>query len=1035
MMIFTNLILRTFIYPNLLMIFMTSQTLTFQILKSSSKIHQDITHDAILQTTANICRSRALQQGRNFVLPDTLTVKSVARSCYSDSAKDFQISINDINGHNALVDLKHMFDAPYHFDNEEILAGRELITEGLFAVKYSIKEQSYEAARKALGKILHTLQDFYSHSNWIELGKTEPFSNLIKPDTTINNIADSETCRKCTDDICTGNILEDVISQQKLTTGYFGTYKPQGKCSHGGLGDLTALGQGGINKDATSSSHGYLHEAAASVATAATRELLQDIRAAVGDSEFLRMLGLSQTSVLCFVIDTTSSMSDDIDEVRRITSSIIDSNADTANSEYILVPFKDPDYGPLIRTNDPNVFKQQLNKLTAVDGGDSPEMSLSALQLALTGSPSQTQIFVFTDADAKDKGLKNTVLALIERTKSVVTFMLTNTISSRRRRRSADRADGQQLVSPQLFNSQVYQDLAHASGGHAIEVTKDTLSQATDIIAVTSRSTLVTLFQAVRNPAKAEKLSAFVDSSVQNLIIYITGNSPEYTITSPSGISQSSTELNGALGIIQKVGNFHTVQPTITEQTGSWVFDMKSTQPYSIRVVGQSEIDFLFDFIESSQGLHASYVALNSRPAANTNVTLLVTMVGGDTVQPTEVSLLETSSSNSFKGIIELVTNGQYMVTFNSIPVGKFTVHVVGQISLSRTSDNTFQRQSPTQFQTSSVNITTQPLGTMEPGKQFTLPFTVATSGTGGIFNISVSNVRNFDTHYNSSITLVSGVSANGTVTLTVPENTPSGTDVTVTIEAESPNGSDFNYVVLRLSVIAPVKDIIPPVCASVSINAGCSGNCSFSSWYLTTNVTDGSGAAPDAPNPSPSQKVRSSDGSWGGARNVERPVGGARSRARHLGGEREAKARRVGGSEDQGEASGGNEDQGKARGGSEKQERDKWGEQRTRRQGQRVRRDVHNRAEAPNDVHSRAAEPSDVHSRAAGPSDVHRRAAAPSDVHRRALAPSDVHRRTTAPGRRCPSRWGLELPKGREGGSKVLPELSSAGNRGRNTH
>ncbi|KAK3574259.1 hypothetical protein QTP86_004397 [Hemibagrus guttatus] len=142
-------------------------------------------------------------------------------------------------------------------------------------------------------------------------------------------------------------------------------------------------------------------------------------------------------------------------------------------------------------------------------------------------------------------------------------------------------------------------------------------------------------------------------------------------------------------------------------------------------------------------------------------------------------------------------------------------------------------------------------------------------------------------------------------------------------------------------------------------------------------------GAAPDTPNPSPSHKVRSSDGSWGGARNVERPVGGARSRARHLGGEREAKARRVGGSEDQGEASGGNEDQGKVRGGSEKQERDKWGEQRTRRQGQRVLRDVHNQAEAPNDVHSRAAEPSDVHSRAAGPSDIHRRAAAPSDVHR----------------------------------------------------
>lgn len=55
-------------------------------------------------------------------------------------------------------------------------------------------------------------------------------------------------------------------------------------------------------------------------------------------------MGLSQTSVLCFVIDTTGSMSDDIAEVRRVTSSIIDSKTGTATqpSEYILVPFNDP---------------------------------------------------------------------------------------------------------------------------------------------------------------------------------------------------------------------------------------------------------------------------------------------------------------------------------------------------------------------------------------------------------------------------------------------------------------------------------------------------------------------------------------------------------------------------------------------------------------------------------------------------------------------------------------------------------------------
>lgn len=55
-------------------------------------------------------------------------------------------------------------------------------------------------------------------------------------------------------------------------------------------------------------------------------------------------MGLSQSSVLCFVIDTTGSMSDDIDEVKRVTSSIVDNKTgtETQPSEYILVPFNDP---------------------------------------------------------------------------------------------------------------------------------------------------------------------------------------------------------------------------------------------------------------------------------------------------------------------------------------------------------------------------------------------------------------------------------------------------------------------------------------------------------------------------------------------------------------------------------------------------------------------------------------------------------------------------------------------------------------------
>lgn len=59
-----------------------------------------------------------------------------------------------------------------------------------------------------------------------------------------------------------------------------------------------------------------------------------------------RMMGLFKGSskALCFVIDTTSSMKDDIATVKTVTSTIINRNVGTANepSLYILVPFNDP---------------------------------------------------------------------------------------------------------------------------------------------------------------------------------------------------------------------------------------------------------------------------------------------------------------------------------------------------------------------------------------------------------------------------------------------------------------------------------------------------------------------------------------------------------------------------------------------------------------------------------------------------------------------------------------------------------------------
>ncbi|KAI4879284.1 hypothetical protein NFI96_006045 [Prochilodus magdalenae] len=94
-------------------------------------------------------------------------------------------------------------------------------------------------------------------------------------------------------------------------------------------------------------------------------------------------MGIFQSSsVLCFVVDASASMGEEITQVKRITSFIIDSRRGTVDepSAYVLVPFTNSDFGTVRRTEDPDVFKKYVNALSpGGGGGGDPEMSLSGL--------------------------------------------------------------------------------------------------------------------------------------------------------------------------------------------------------------------------------------------------------------------------------------------------------------------------------------------------------------------------------------------------------------------------------------------------------------------------------------------------------------------------------------------------------------------------------------------------------------------------------------------------------------------------------
>ncbi|XP_076004000.1 von Willebrand factor A domain-containing protein 7-like [Genypterus blacodes] len=810
--------------------------------------HVSITRTALLQKVTDTCRAVVEASGHEFK-PTGHSPEELVRACLGPTATGevsgakFHSALREIYVQNGLVDRDFVNIAPHHFNSERFMEGRSLIMEGMASIKANVGKENFQAARETLGRVLHTLQDFYSHSNWVELGNREPYINLIRPDLPLENLADVDTatCSDCSIGTCPNTILPNIIKEKKLTSGYMGissNAKPKGKCSHGGAADLTTstIPRGGISKDERRSDNIALHTAAVNTSTAASLQLLEDIRLAAGDKDFLRMIGIARSSVLCFVIDTTLSMKEDIDEAKAVVNGIIDVKKGTQDepSEYILVPFNDPEFGPMVRTTDPDIMKSEISKLRAKGGGDLPEMCLSGLQLALTGAPPSSQIYVFTDATAKDIALKDTIDALIRSTKSTVSYFMTQPGSRRRR-----------SIGAASFND--YKDLALASGGQVIEVAKNQLPQATEVILDTSTSALVTVLQRARNPGKQETFPFMLDESLKNITIYITGTSITFTLTNPAGVSQSHSEASGNLGTIQTVGNLRRIRLNADMQTGTWQININSNQPYTLKVTGQSIITFIYDFVEAFGGPHPGYAVISGRPQAGQPVNLLLSVIarkGPSSMTVGEVGLVTVSGPESVSnGKTTDMGNGDILLTIDKVPEGEFVVMLKGT---DKESNSLFQRQSTTSMSVSKVNIQVIVDSSVEPGETLSLPFSVITQGSGGEYQVNARNDKKLAMTYPPSLSLKTGQYSNATLTMKPPADTLSGTDITLTIEVKSSSGADSNYAVLRISVVQKITDFTPPLCQMVSVLADdCPADvsqCSPFQWELSANITDGNG-------------------------------------------------------------------------------------------------------------------------------------------------------------------------------------------------
>lgn len=114
------------------------------------------------------CFLMTLERLINFVshlqIDNTLTPAAVQKACSRSPASSvlstisFHSAIAEIYLSNAAIDLQFMLSARHHIDDEAFREGRDLITQGVAAVKAGIQRGSYISARVALGALCHTLQ-------------------------------------------------------------------------------------------------------------------------------------------------------------------------------------------------------------------------------------------------------------------------------------------------------------------------------------------------------------------------------------------------------------------------------------------------------------------------------------------------------------------------------------------------------------------------------------------------------------------------------------------------------------------------------------------------------------------------------------------------------------------------------------------------------------------------------------------------------------------------------------------------------------
>lgn len=720
--------------------------------------------------------------------------------------KSMKKAIEEIWEANAAVDEDQTHSAK-HFDGENFNGGKTRVVELEQAVVSALEAEDAAGARQSLGQALHTIQDFYAHSDYVEAGNSGANSAIWDPAAALSFVGlTTPTCAACTLIIIPdGPAIEDCshnLLTNALTSGYYGhedaVPSVGSKCRHGGPFDSGPGPAGGINKDTlfpTFSPHSNFHSAAASSALAATKAFIRDIKGKVTQKQLKLLLGVGPT--LAMSIDTTGSMGGIIAQVQSQAVQIVDRRIDTDQEplKYVLAPFGDPSVGPLTVTEDPDVFKAAINSLFANGGDDCPELSMAGALQALGAVDKGADLFTFTDADAKDAGLAGNVSSLAQSKDAKVYPLLFGSCGGFLAARTA--AGTSAAISALPFDP-AYARIANDTGGQYFFLGGFEASQITRVADAVVRANAVDLLSVADVLAGTPKSYALpVDSTLTRVTFSLSG-ATSLVLTRPDGTAVQPTDP----GVEVLTLSSGVVTTVLNPAPGAWSAAVDAGSQFSFNVLGESSLSLdRFDFVEvAGRPGHEGYFGLPGFPAIGQTATGAAEMSGDfatavfDLREKTGAPLASLSLAPEASGA------GDEFFGPVQLPGQPFLVYVTG----TRTNGERYQRVLARTIQPQTVRVSAPAAQDLSPGSRLAYTFEVTNFGAANTFHLTASDDRGFLASFApADFTLSTGQTIHVTVQLDIPASAGAGTTdaLTVSVESTAPAGAR-NFAVVESVVV-----------------------------------------------------------------------------------------------------------------------------------------------------------------------------------------------------------------------------------------